>query len=329
MVDAAILLLLVVLAALAAAFAWTWFDEARRPRVICLMYHRFATPAAYAGLTGAERLFRVTIDRFDEQLRYLVARGYHCVSADAVVDFVTRRAALPQPAVQITIDDGSASVLEHAQPILRRHGCRATLFLTTDAAAAVFAESGERRLSEAELRGLDPAAIELAAHGVSHYPLVDLDDAALARELERCRADVERISGRATQHLAIPGGWYDRRVLQAAAAAGFRGVWLSDAGANRPGRDPLRIRRLNVDGFAELAEFEALFAPLAVAQRRSFSALKRLPARLLGPGRWLPLRRRIRGAIRAEALSFRALRRVALALTLALALLAAWWFLIR
>jgi peptidoglycan/xylan/chitin deacetylase (PgdA/CDA1 family) len=311
-----------------AAFVWTCLDESRRPRLICLMYHRFATSAAYDALRGTERVFTVTVERFDEQLRFLKEHGFHPVTVSEAAEFVAGTRELPDRPVLLTIDDGSLSVRTWAEPVLRRHGVPAVLFVTTDPDAHVFEGGGERRrLTDEELSGMDPAVIEVESHGHTHRPLVTLPDDELRDELRRGRNELRRVTGRSVDYLAIPGNWHDGRVRRFAEDAGFRGVFVSDAGTNPPRGDTSKIRRLNVEGCAGIAEFEKSLTPGVIAQIRFVSALKRLPGRLIGPRLWLPLRSIIRSFVSPEMLSFRSLRIAALGATvIAVVVLVFWWF---
>ncbi len=318
----------VVVATLGAA-AWIRIDEARRPRLLCLMYHRFATPEQYALAEGTERVFTLAVDRFAQQLQRLRDSGYRPVTVDQAVEFVQGRRPLEGRSVLITIDDGARSVATHAEPVLREHGFSAVLFVTTDRDAFVFDVGAEhQRLTDDELRGLDPDVIRIHSHGVTHRPLVELSDPELAAELRDSRTELERITGRPVNYLAIPGNWHDRRVRRMAADAGYDATFVSDAGSNGADGQVHRIRRINVEGCAGMEVFDAALSASGRSQRRLISTLRRLPGKILGPRVWLPLRQGIVSMLGAEALSFKRLRAVALGFSmLAIASLVAWWIL--
>lgn len=292
------LVLLAGVVGLAATFGWMWASEARTPSLACLMYHRFVTPEQYATLHGTERIYSLPVDRFEAQLRWLKERGYHAVTMADAVAFAEAKRDLPQPAVLITIDDGCRSVLTQAEPLLEKHDMRATLFVTTDPRAYVFDASrpDQSRLSDDELRALNPGRVEIAAHGATHRPMVDLSDADLAAELSGARTTLERVIGRPVTYFACPGGWYDDRVMRAAERAGYTGACVSDTGAVRPGADPMRLRRINVAGNVDAKRLEELLSPFGIARIRFKKACKQIPGRILGPRLWLPIRRILRGA---------------------------------
>lgn len=290
---------LVAILVLAVAAAWgiVRWQEGQSPRLIVLMYHRFVTADEYARCKGTERIYSLPVERFEEQLRRLRDGGYTAVTLADAVAFARGERSLPQPAVLISIDDGCRSVLTRAEPLLRKYGLKGVLFVTTDPRAYIFdpALPEQVRLSDDELRGIDPAVIEIASHGVTHRPLTSLNDAELRSELADSRHELERVVGRPVRSLAAPGGWYDDRVREAARQAGYDGVCVSDVGSVRPGHDPLRLPRVNVAGYADLSSFDDALCPSGVARRRFKKALRQLPQQVVGARRWELFARMIRG----------------------------------
>lgn len=230
------------------------------PALTCLMYHRFVTKQEYRQIRGDERLYSISIEAFEEQLRRLKQLGYRSVTADEAVAFAKGEKHWTQPAVLITIDDGCQSALTRAEPLLRKYGFHAVFFVTVDPSAYVFdpSRTGQRRASNDALDALDPKVIEVQSHGVTHRPLRELSDRELTAELVQSREELERITGRPVRHLAIPGNWYDARVLRKAKEAGYEGVFVSDRDWVRPGSDPMRLPRFNVAGYTSLSAFDAI-----------------------------------------------------------------------
>jgi peptidoglycan/xylan/chitin deacetylase (PgdA/CDA1 family) len=289
----------VAILGLVASMAYVYWSEARSPRLVCLMYHRFVTDEEYRACRGSERVYSLPISHFEDQLRFLRERGYRSVRMADAVAFARREQEIAGPAVLITIDDGCRSVLTRAAGLLRKYGMKAILFVTTDPRAYVFASGGDeqRRMSDDELRSLPKDVIEIGAHSMTHRPLTTLADSDLAQELRGSRELLERVLGRPVRYMAVPGGWYDDRVRRLAVAAGYDGVCASSVGAVRPGCDPHELPRVNVSGTYGLAAFERFLSPGGIAQRRFSKALKQIPQRLVGPKIWTPIGKALRAAI--------------------------------
>lgn len=95
-----------------------------------LMYHRInvvtpSTPAASRGLT-------VHPADFERQMLWLKRRGYRTVTQREVFDALFRDRPLGPRPILITFDDGQLDSYRYADPILKRFGFRATMFVITD-----------------------------------------------------------------------------------------------------------------------------------------------------------------------------------------------------
>lgn len=94
-----------------------------------LMYHSvMPDPAAHAdslgGIIHSESEFRAQME--------LLARDYHPVSLDEVVDGLNGRKDLSSRSVVVTFDDGYTDNSEVAMPVLNRIGIAATFYVTVD-----------------------------------------------------------------------------------------------------------------------------------------------------------------------------------------------------
>lgn len=274
------------------AFALAALAAATRPRVLCLMYHRVASRESWEALRGGERLFTLPDDAFDAQLGWLRERGYRLVGAGDVARFARGEGRLEDRSVLLTIDDGCVSAHTRMLPILRRHGAQVILFVTTDAASAVFrdAGAGERRLTDAEIRELAAAGVEIGSHAVSHRPLSAMHEEEIRRELVDSKRELERVTGAPVRYFAVPANWFDARVLRIARETGYEAVFCSRPGTVRHGGGAFGIARVNVEGGLDLEGFARALSPAGIAQRRLVMALRGLPKRLVGPRVWTALR---------------------------------------
>jgi peptidoglycan/xylan/chitin deacetylase (PgdA/CDA1 family) len=91
---------------------WRVFALASRRRIRGVAYH----------LVG-------DAERFGRQLDWFVAQGYHSVTAAEIADAIHLGTRLPAKPLWITFDDGDASVVRTALPMLSARGMRATAFV--------------------------------------------------------------------------------------------------------------------------------------------------------------------------------------------------------
>ena len=115
------------LTAITASGAGRAFAPLLRGRGVILMGHH-VRPLRAAGF-APNRLLEITPDFLDLALTMLAARGFELVSLDEVPD---RLAHGGKPFAALTFDDGYRDNVEHALPVLRRHGAPATFFVTDD-----------------------------------------------------------------------------------------------------------------------------------------------------------------------------------------------------
>ncbi|KAA2235606.1 polysaccharide deacetylase family protein [Salinarimonas soli] len=136
------------------------------------------------------RLLEITPDFLDRALTLLARQGFELVSMDEVPDRLARGG---RPFAALTFDDGYRDNVEHALPVLRRHGAPAAFYVTADYAEGrgrlwwLELEEAIRRLDRVVLtvggRRLDlPAgtdAAKAAAYEAVYWPLRTLPEDAL------------------------------------------------------------------------------------------------------------------------------------------------------
>lgn len=131
--------------------------------------------------------------------------------------------------IAITFDDGNASDLRVALPVLERNGFRASFFVIADR----LDQSGS--LSRQDLRMLRAAGMTIGSHGYSHVDWRRLDSDGQRREWREARQIIADAIDAAVDTAAIPFGSYDRKVLAGLKEAGYSQVMTSDRGLTRLG----------------------------------------------------------------------------------------------
>jgi peptidoglycan/xylan/chitin deacetylase (PgdA/CDA1 family) len=190
--------------------------------VLVLCYH-----AVSERWTGSQA---VTPQRFEQQLRYLLRRGYRGATFHGAVTASSRGKI-----VAITFDDAYRSVMDVASPILDRLGLPATVFVPTDYVdrqAPMTWEGNDEWLGGPyereivpmtwdELGTLPSRGWEIGSHTRSHAKLTTLQSEALEAELRGSRQVCEERLGVPCRTLAYPYGDVDERVIEATRAAGY------------------------------------------------------------------------------------------------------------
>jgi peptidoglycan/xylan/chitin deacetylase (PgdA/CDA1 family) len=193
---------------------------ARARRSAILLYHG-------VGPTGTRidpGFLRVRPEAFRAQLRLLLAAGFEIVT---VGEFAERSGGRKPPPgiVALSFDDGMDDNHSVVLPLLREHGLRATVYVTTGLIGKpnpwMAPESGARMMTVDELGELADAGFEIGAHTVSHPDLSRLGFDECLREMRESRDELERMLGVEVRTFAYPSCHYGRAAVEAARAAGF------------------------------------------------------------------------------------------------------------
>ena len=136
--------------------------------------------------------------------------------------------ALELPEVKLTFDDGNASDLSVALPMLLERGLSAAFFVI----AGRLGQPGS--LDADDVRALADAGMTIGTHGMRHRPWRSLDEEGYREELDEAKELLEAAAGASIDEAACPYGAYDRRALRALRQREFRRVYSVDPRPARP-----------------------------------------------------------------------------------------------
>ena len=213
-----------------------------------LMYHRVATMVVgIAGLTVSPR-------RFDAEMRWLHANGYHAVSQEQLYGALEYGLRLPPRPVMITFDDGYRDVLWNAAPMLHRLHMPATAYVITSRLSGW----DPSFLTWSELVRLEHLGFDIGSHTVHHTELAHVPAATAWTELVDSRRALEARLRRPVRWLAYPAGDVDPRVVQLARGAGYLLAVTTAPGNAQYASSPLLLHRDRVLGTTTVSELATL-----------------------------------------------------------------------
>jgi len=220
----------------------------RYPRVPVLLYHDIAE--------GERDAYSVSPALFAAQLEWLHEAGYRSV---AWRDLAAPE-NLPERGVIITFDDGYASFLDYAYPLLEGYRFSATINIIGEWVGGAIAERGNRPLlSWDEYRYLAASGrvtLGCHTHGLHHRGgVLRVSAGELERDLALFQETLRRETGARGEVLAWPYGIYDRERSEVAARAGFSYQLTSNEGFAGGDSRLSAIPRLNINDRIDLISF--------------------------------------------------------------------------
>lgn len=175
------------------------------PRHLYLTCHGLGT--APAGIDGEARRFWLPVDVFARTL--------------VVADELERDAGVE---IRFTFDDGNASDYLYALPLLLAGQRSATFFIC----AGLIGQPGY--LDAGQLREIAAAGMTIGSHGYEHRNWRVASDRDLDHELKGGKRAIEALVDQPIVIASTPFGAIDRRVVDAAATAGFKSLFASSGG---------------------------------------------------------------------------------------------------
>ena len=184
---------------------------------------------------------RLSPRRFATQIASLALDGWRGISFAEFVATLRGERPAGDRELLITFDDAYRGLRDHAFPVLRDVGFGAVCFVITDYAGRLnrwdvayggrrFAHLAWRDMEQLRMRG-----IAFESHTATHPRLSWMDDRRLFDELSRSRRAIAAALGAPASAIAYPFGAVTRRVMAAAARAGYAigfgvgGRWDNDA----------------------------------------------------------------------------------------------------
>jgi peptidoglycan/xylan/chitin deacetylase (PgdA/CDA1 family) len=213
---------------------WLWIDQATR----ILTYHDISD--------SPKDPFSVDVRKFHKQISFL-KKKFHLISLRDYREIAKKKLPIPRRAVVITFDDGLASFINTAYPVLMEENIPATCFIV-----ATKPGSGDGRfMAWPEIKRIaSEGLVEIGSHSLSHKSLGELRREEIYREAENSKAIIEEELAQPVYAFSYPYGTrrdFNGDVIKAVRAAGYEMAMTSINGINRGPRDMFRLKRTKIE----------------------------------------------------------------------------------
>ncbi|MBI2770854.1 MAG: polysaccharide deacetylase family protein [Burkholderiales bacterium] len=218
-----------------------------RPPIPILTYHQVEAPPPRG---TPYRSLVVSPASFARQMGLLKVLGYTGLSMGALEPYL--RGEKAGKVVGITLDDGYVNNLQHALPVLRRHGFSATCYVVSgqlggsnvwDHAKGIPAKP---LMTAGQLRAWLAGGQEVGAHTRNHVDLTAADMATAREEIAGCRRDLEDGLQADVRHFCYPYGAYRAEHAAMVAEAGYTTATTTQRSRSQPGDALLELPRVPV-----------------------------------------------------------------------------------
>jgi peptidoglycan/xylan/chitin deacetylase (PgdA/CDA1 family) len=222
---------------------------------------------------------------FAEQMAYLNKFGYTTLDLNDYIAIRDNKLNLPRKPVIITFDDGYLSTYTMAFPEIKKHGLKATIFvpLIPDEYSHRTIEGVDSFLTQTQILEMAEHKISIQSHTLTHCVLSTLNDEEALYELTESRRQISNLTGRPTEHIAIPRAGYSQRVRKLVKKAGYKSACCNNKGAANNCSDLLALPRIVVERDMNISDFARCLTPWTSVMLRIIGNIKRIPERIAGP----------------------------------------------
>ncbi len=212
-----------------------------------LTYHQIAVAPA----KGAPyRSLYVDPCDFARQMAFLALLGYRGLSMRDLQPYL--RGEKVGKVVGITFDDGYVNNLQHALPVLKKHGFTSTCYAVSGLLGSTNTWDIPTGIAQVplmtaeQLKQWTAAGQDLGAHTRNHVHLPQLTASECEQEISLSKHDLEQATGEAVAHFCYPYGDFDAATVVAVDRAGFESATTTRRGRCHAGESMLTLPRVPV-----------------------------------------------------------------------------------
>lgn len=188
-----------------------------------------------------ERTYIMPPENFREQMKMLADNGYHTITPDELMSYLNNGISLPSKPVLLMFDDGTASQIENAVPVLNQYHFKAIFFIMT------VSLNKSLYMSTQQVKNLSDEGFIVGAHTWDHHSVTGYKNDDWKIQLEKPKYQLEQITGKPVDYFAYPNGLWNEAAVQQLKNYGYKAAFqLADKqSAINPN---YTIRRIIVDG---------------------------------------------------------------------------------
>lgn len=168
----------------------------------------------------------VSLEKFEEQLKWLKDHNYQTVDFDDLNDFDQK--TLTQTSysklIILTFDDGYLDTYTDAFPLLKKYGFTATFYIITNKVGE------DNYMNWQQILDLKNAGMNIGSHTLSHPDLSKASDNRMEKEISESKKILEEKIGVTISDFCYPSGKYDNRTIELLKKYGYKTAVITKSG---------------------------------------------------------------------------------------------------
>lgn len=215
-----------------------------------LMYHKIPTTE----LDSPHKIY-VTQSNFEKHLEFYKSAGFETVTFSDLKEFKNGTRSFdqfPKKPIVLTFDDGYWDNLNNADPLLKKYGFKAQIFLLANNSIGhnqwdeENAVKGDKIISGEDRKRWLSSNFEIGSHGFSHKRITEMTSDQAFTELIDSKRSLEKEFEREVCVYAYTYGDTNAACAKLAEAAGYDFAVNTDTGGIKMFDDPFQIFRVNI-----------------------------------------------------------------------------------
>lgn len=163
---------------------------------------------------------------FERELQVLQKEGYKMVTVAELGDRLAKGESVNKY-IALSFDDGYKDNYTNAFPLLKKYGAKATFAIIDNRI------DGDVYMTEADIKEMQAAGMEIGSHTISHNPLAEIEPKYLEWEIGVSKYKLEqRFPGAKVTTLAYPNGSYNQEIIAALKKYGYKQALTGHTGMN-------------------------------------------------------------------------------------------------
>ena len=184
----------------------------------------------------------VPVGVFREQMKMLADSGYHTISPDELLAYLTNNRALPSKPVMLTFDDTDLGQYTEGFSQMRKYGFKGMFFIMTVSLGR------PNYMTKEQVKELSDSGNVVGSHTWDHHNVKKYEGKDWETQIDKPTRQLETITGKPIRYFAYPFGLWNEEAIPELKKRNFEAAF--QLVTRRDDKDPLfTIRRMIVPGY--------------------------------------------------------------------------------